>query len=374
MAKLHSFDEFVFEESNRFHEETKHFEKSVETVLHKKIWEGLDRSTYFTADEKTSLWIIMEEAGLDGTVLNESILGKMRDAVKKLGEKGAKIKEETLEKLEDVMKSATNFAKYLKDLLFKTWDKLIGYFQKKYLPMRDFLMKSLEKDEIKAKVLEKSLVEEIKNLKDTLAFWLKTFRAKLGDAITTKYSQEVLKECLEHDGDLITELSKFDPNNIPLLEDDDKKEEDTKDDKKEATEKGDEKGPWAFLNRIKHHIEKIPPFSWLEKVAEIGAKGAKFVLTKLSEITNKAGGPGVFEFAGLAALMGLAFEYKVKHFGLDMVEDIFKSEGILRMLPMARSVVNLVEWIAICLMVINIAEDLMKKAGNIPAEETEEQH
>lgn len=180
MAKLYSFEEFLIKESVRFEETATKLQRDVESTLHKKIWEGIDRSTYFTVDEKDSLRIIMEEAGIDGTELNESILGKMRNAVKSLVDKGAKIKEETVEKLASIMKSASDFSKYLKDLLFKAWDKLLGYFQKKYAPMKDYILKAVDKEEVKAKVLEKNIAQEIKELKETLAFWLKSFRAKFG--------------------------------------------------------------------------------------------------------------------------------------------------------------------------------------------------
>ena len=39
-----------------------------------------------------------------------------------------------------------------------------------------------------------------------------------------------------------------------------------------------------------HGIEKIPPFSWLEKVAKLGERGANKIIEGLSFITNKLGG------------------------------------------------------------------------------------
>lgn len=359
--RLYSFDEFLKESDQSVRQDADKLESDVKEILHRRIWEGVENSTYFTIDEKESLRLIMEELNMDCDTLNESILGMMRKAVGQLVDKGAKIKEEALDKLENIMKSASAFAKYLKDLLLKAWDKLIGYFQKKYAKAADEIKQGLKKGELREKLLKKGLTEEVKNLKDTCKFWLAEFPKKFSNAITGVYSTEILKECLEFNGDLVLELSKFDPNNLPLFEADEEVTDDAEV-KKEKTEKGDEKGPWAFLNKIKHKVEKVPPFSWLEKVAELAAVGAEKVLGLFSEMTKKAGGPGVFEFAGLAALIGLFIEYKVKHFGLDAVEEIFKSEGILRFLPVARGVINTVEWIAIFLLVIKVAEELMKEA------------
>jgi len=265
------------------------------------------------------------------------------------------------------MKSASAFAKYLKDLLLKAWDKLIGYFQKKYAKAADEIKKGMREGKLKEKLLKKGLADEVKNLKDTVKFWLTEFPKKLSGAITGIYSKEILKECLDYNGDLVLELSKFDPNAMPLFEaDEEVKDEEKKDKegepKEEKPEEGDETGPWAFLNKIKRKVEKVPPFSWLEKVAELAATGAEKVLDMFSEMTKKAGGPGTFEFAGLAMLIGLFVEYKVKHFGTDAVEEIFKSEGVLRFLPVARGVITAVEWVAIFLLVIKIAEELMKEA------------
>ena len=375
---MFSFEEFVMNEAKRVDAEANKFVEEVQSVMHKKIWEGISTSTYFSTDEKQSLYLVINEAGVDGTVLNESILGVMRKAVGKLADKGVKIKEEALDKLETIMKSASAFAKYLKDLFIKAWDKLLGYFQKKYAGLEDVMKKAAEKTEFKEKLLKKGLALEVKNLKETMSFWLKTFRNKISDAITNIYPKEVLKECLDFNGDLIMELSTFDLNSIPLTEADDAAA-----DTADAPEGGEAKkaGPWSFLNKIKHKLEHIPPFVWLEKIAEIGAKGAELFLNKFSEITKKAGGPGAYEFVGLATMMGLAFEYKIKHLGVDHIKDILQSEALLRLLPMAKEVIEVVEWIAICLMVIKIAEELMKegaeggpdaKTSELPAEHAQQ--
>lgn len=60
-----------------------------------------------------------------------------------------------------------------------------------------------------------------------------------------------------------------------------------------------------------HGIEKIPPFSWLEKVATIGEKGANKVIEGLSLLTNKLGGPK-FTLPTIAVLIGIVFEYNIK--------------------------------------------------------------
>jgi len=65
------------------------------------------------------------------------------------------------------------------------------------------------------------------------------------------------------------------------------------------------------LSTFIHGIEKIPPFSWLHKVASLGEKGTGKIIEGLSFVTNKLGGPK-FVLPTIAVLIGVAFEYKIK--------------------------------------------------------------
>jgi hypothetical protein len=60
-----------------------------------------------------------------------------------------------------------------------------------------------------------------------------------------------------------------------------------------------------------HGLEKIPPFSWLHKVATAGEKGANVLIEFLSNITKKMGGPE-FELPVIAALLGIVLEQAIK--------------------------------------------------------------
>lgn len=65
------------------------------------------------------------------------------------------------------------------------------------------------------------------------------------------------------------------------------------------------------ISTMVHGIEKIPPFSWLHKVAHLGEKGADKIIEGLSFLTNKLGGPS-FKLPVIATILGIVFEYNIK--------------------------------------------------------------
>ena len=61
-----------------------------------------------------------------------------------------------------------------------------------------------------------------------------------------------------------------------------------------------------------HKIESIPPFSWLEKIAKSGEAGANQLISALSDLTKKLGGPE-FKLPVIALLIGIVIEQFVKN-------------------------------------------------------------
>lgn len=104
------------------------------------------------------------------------------------------------------------------------------------------------------------------------------------------------------------------------------------------------------LSTFIHGIEKIPPFSWLHKVASLGEKGANKIIEGLSLLTNKLGGPK-FALPVIAVLLGVAFEYKIKgtakHGILHVLGDAFTG-GLL----------SVISWIATFIAAVIIIDQI----------------
>lgn len=107
------------------------------------------------------------------------------------------------------------------------------------------------------------------------------------------------------------------------------------------------------LSTFIHGVEKIPPFSWLHKVATLGEKGANKIIEGLSWITDKLGGPK-FILPTIAILLGVAFEYKikgtVKHGILHVLGDAFTG-GLL----------SVISWIATFVAAIIVIDQIAGK-------------
>ena len=60
-----------------------------------------------------------------------------------------------------------------------------------------------------------------------------------------------------------------------------------------------------------HGLETIPPFSWLHNVAQAGEAGATKLISAISDLTEKLGGPS-FQLPVIALLIGVVIEQIVK--------------------------------------------------------------
>jgi hypothetical protein len=65
------------------------------------------------------------------------------------------------------------------------------------------------------------------------------------------------------------------------------------------------------IDTLVHKIEAIPPFSWLHKVAQVGEAGSSQLISAVSGLTNKLGGPS-FQLPVIALLIGIVFEQFIK--------------------------------------------------------------
>jgi hypothetical protein len=298
-------------------------------LLYHNMWSLVFQSKYFTKTEKRALRELIYITGLNESAVNETILSKMRDGLKKMKEVGSTLGSMALDKLHEIMKSASAFAKFIAEQVRKMFEKMVNHFKGKYAPMKDTISKKFKESGLEASKLQ----EEKEALSQTVNFWTKEVPNKIITAITNNYADEVLKECLENNIDFINELRVFESE-------------------------GGSGTLWNFVNKIAHKLESVPPFSWLSKVASIAEAGTKEVLKKFSELTKNLGGPGVYDFAVVSVIAGALIEYKVKSLGTEAIKGILSGEALLKFIPFVVPILHAIGWVALILTVIEVVNKI----------------
>lgn len=312
-------------------------QREVKSAVSEFAWEGLISTGYLT--EKESIWLV--ENAKDFNKLDESLLGQLRDKIKSV--KDTQIGKDVYAKVSKVYDRASTFTKYLISQFNKFFDKALGYFVKKFEPAKKALLADIKNGKVSIGTVKNNISSDIKLLSETISFWLKSFQAMYTKAMEHAFSKELLKEALHTDARL------FDA----LLE----SEGDI-----ESSGSGSEDSAqgiiFSVINKITHKLEKIPPFNMLAKVKEIAEIGTSKMLKSFSELTNKMGGPGVYEFAAISAIAGFFIEYYVKHLAVSSVDSILGSEAVLRFLPMASELVHVLTIIALLIATVETAKEL----------------
>lgn len=287
------------------------------------VWKGVMESTFFTEAEKTSIFHAMKKAGLSNKLLNENVLSKMREALPSLRADGKSVSEETIDKLEKVMKSAGAFSKYMSDLSMRAWDRILEFYKKKLDGSKNDVfirMKSMRKD---GHDVTGNLPKELANLKEVSMFWLKEFPALLSKAILQSYSKEIMKECIEVSADMHVSLMSFTPN---INEDDSKL--------------------WSFMGQISDHLKNTEPFDKIAQAAKLKGTSPEKFAGEFIKYTESAGGPDAFDYKMFPVVMEEVCKYRNSSLPKDIREQILKSEGVLRFLPMSDEMIVIIEAVA----------------------------
>jgi hypothetical protein len=107
-----------------------------------------------------------------------------------------------------------------------------------------------------------------------------------------------------------------------------------------------------FVSAIAHKFHHIPPFNLLDKVKQGVEKIAGGALARFSYYaTQIAGAPGPYEFAAIAAIIGILGEVQVKGIA---------KHAILHVIPGLGLVLSIISNVAMCLAVIGIIETVIK--------------
>lgn len=112
-------------------------------------------------------------------------------------------------------------------------------------------------------------------------------------------------------------------------------------------------GGIPFVSKIAHKLHHVPPFNVLDKVKQGAEKITGGALAKFSYYATKlAEAPGPYEFAALAAIVGILVEVQVKGVA---------KHAILHAIPGLGLVLSIISNTAMCLAIIGIVETLIKK-------------
>lgn len=108
-----------------------------------------------------------------------------------------------------------------------------------------------------------------------------------------------------------------------------------------------------IIGDLIHKIEKIPPFSYLEKVKEFGEGSANLIISFLSEITAKLGGPK-FVLPVIASLIGVALEYNIKGLAKHNLIDVAAYFTVPFLIPLIKFIGYVATFIAVIIIINDI--------------------
>lgn len=307
----------------------------LEDKMKELVWKGVMESSYFSEADKKGIYSAMKAAGIDNKALNESILTRMREVLPKLKEDGVEVKEETIDKLEKVMKSASAFSKYLADLVLRAWDRALGFYKTKLDPAKTDALARVKQLRKEGTDLNDNIAAELAALKEVSMFWLKVFPGLVSKAMLQNYSKAIMKESLEVSADIHTSLMKFSPTKL----------------------NEDNQALWAFMDDITDQLKDAEPFKSISAVRSFdGSTPEKFAEAYI-KYTADAGGPSAKKYTMLPIVMEEVVKHRNNTIPGDMKDQILKSEGVLKFLPMNKEILTLIEALA---MTVVCTEIMMK--------------
>ena len=320
--KVLRFDDFIKGEAGQVR-------KQVFRQVEAAMWPGLFVGNYLTEAEK--VWLKAYLVGRKVSNVSESLMDIIRDGVDKM--KNSDIGKAVAQKLGSLVDNGMKFASYLADLILRAWDKILAFFMKKFEAPKKALINDIKTGKFKGKLIKQNLNKDIHDLGDTTKFWLTTMPNKIAASVKDFYTKDLVREALSNSADIIKLISEFNPASV-------------------------NEGLFSFLDSITQQIAKVPPFSALTKIKDVAADKTNAMLVKFSEMTKAAGGPGVYTFAAISAIVAFFVEYFVKTASVSAVDDILASETVLRFLPLARTIIITIEVVALCVAIIETTKEI----------------
>lgn len=289
----------------------------------------LEARNFLSLKEKRSLIVIVSGSG----IINENLIGKIQDGVKRLRQVGGVIKDEALAKIEQLATKAQGFADWMANALVGLSNRSLEYFKQKFTASKEECLILIKKDDriIKGKI--DTFRKEVDQLKQTTVFWTSEFPKQMAEKIKTLYSRYLVKESLSESGD-------------------------------EAHTDGKHQHPdFGFVSKATAALVKLPPFNFLGQVHDWAAMTIEKILMLFSQLTAKLGGPGIFRWVVLPFVCGAFIEChlegKVHHFLDHMIEEAFEAEKLLKLLPGVRMILNTVGYVAMFITVYEVCQALL---------------
>lgn len=289
-------------------------------------WPGVIRSNYFTKEQKETFEKLCGRFRVSGP-LNESILKRMRKGLDVMRQEGVRgLDEETIDKLQDVMKSSSSFAAYLDKHFRKSYDKILAYYKGQLEKPKAELMRHLQKGTFDYP--KDNIKEEVESLSKLSVFWLKDFKNILSDQNRQKFAQTLMAESMGNSADVMLAIVKFNPLN--------------------------ESANWSFLDRSSEAIATTEPFRTISKIGELGKPGNS-TLNEFAKLSARIGAPKSVQYKGLGSIVGKLAEHRETSIE---PEAIMKADPILRFLPVAPALIKSFEMIALTATVLEVMSDL----------------
>lgn len=328
MRNLKGYNEFIKEnkEINAYHKSQMLLLSNVDmskddATMMSQIVEKLYKDLSSKEKEKIDLFLEKREAQLND-IINESFWNKLVGRIDKASEVSEVLPDESENLLKKLVKKAGQAMNFIGKLLKQAKDWII----KVITEVKEKITGKLKGDSNFIDAVKKisredenGFVKDLKTSRTVYKFYKKDLIGSMLDSI---------KKSL---GSFFTKEQEPIPENFEY-----------------KTNEGKN-----VLSTFIHGIEKIPPFSWLHKVATLGEKGVNNIIEGLSFITNKLGGPK-FVLPTIAVLLGVAFEYKIKG---------TVKHGILNVLGGAFTggLLSVISWIATFIAAIIVIDQIAGK-------------
>lgn len=288
----------------------------------------LEAKKFLTVQEKRNLVIIISASG----IVNENLIGKIQDGVKRLRNIGGAIKDEALVKIEQLAGKAQGFADWMSTALVGLSTRSLEYFKQKFKASKDECLILIKKDDSFLTGKIDAFRKEVDQLKQTIDFWTADFPQQMALKIKTLYSKYLVKES----------LSESDSN-----------------DKKGGQENPD----FGFVSKATAALTKLPPFSFLGQVEDWSTMTNEKTLMLFSQLTAKLGGPGIFRLSIISSVCNVFVKSQIKgkvHNFIDhIVDEAFEAEKLLKLLPGVKIILTTIGYIAMFASIQEVCQTLL---------------
>lgn len=285
----------------------------------------LEARKFLTTDEKRQL-VIMVSAS---SVVNENLIGKIHDGVKRLRQIGGVIKDEALAKIEQLATKAQGFADWMANALSSLSTRSLEFFKTKFAKSAKATVLKIQKNDKIIYGKFDTFKKEVDQIKETTSFWLTEFPKQMATNVKTLFSKYLVKESL-------TESEHGDGHDHP---------------------------DFGFVSKATDALLKLPPFSLLKNVHDWASFAVEKILFLFSQLTAKLGGPGIFQWTLLPYVVGAFIEVhlegKIHHFLDHIIEEAFQAEKLLKLLPGVKQILEIIGYVAMFLTIIEVCTELI---------------